>query len=386
MTLPSEWTQFLNRLQANFTYLVNHSSGGGGVTDVEVNNNSVVSGGVANIVTNTAYNSSTNKIATMNDVFSRNIGEIVQSTIPLTDAGLHLLDGSEIVNMGIYSNFFTKIQQLYNSGNYDYLFTTASDWQTSVDTYGVCGKFVYSAGLQTLKLPKITGFAESTIDVTTLGDLTEAGLPNITGAFNASQLHDGSPVATGAFGTGGAAKKSTPTSDTDSSQYGFNLDASRSSAIYGNSSTVQPQSIKVLYYIVVANSTKTEIEVDIDNVVTDLNSKLDKNLSNIPASSKELITGWCVPDYENAITIANNTNLNTAEDNGFIILNFFLTSAGSAYLQINGVNVAVSYRGSSYVSPCSGVFPVLKGDTFKITSTNHRTYGIYMFAPAKGIE
>ena len=47
---------------------VSTSSASGGVSDVQVNGTSVVSSGTANIVTNTAYNASTNKIATMADV------------------------------------------------------------------------------------------------------------------------------------------------------------------------------------------------------------------------------------------------------------------------------------------------------------------------------
>ena len=42
--------------------------GGGSSTDVQVNGTSITSNGVANIVTNTAYNSSSNKIATMSDL------------------------------------------------------------------------------------------------------------------------------------------------------------------------------------------------------------------------------------------------------------------------------------------------------------------------------
>ena len=41
---------------------------GGTSTDVQVNGTSITSNGVANIVTNTAYNASSNKIATMSDV------------------------------------------------------------------------------------------------------------------------------------------------------------------------------------------------------------------------------------------------------------------------------------------------------------------------------
>ena len=53
----------------------------------------------------------------------------------------------------------------------------------------------------------------------------------------------------------------------------YELSRSCSSSIYGNSSTVQPQSIKVFYYIVIATKTKTDIEVDIDEIATDLNNK-----------------------------------------------------------------------------------------------------------------
>ena len=41
---------------------------GGTPTDVQINGTSITSNNVANIVTNTAYNSSSNKIATMSDV------------------------------------------------------------------------------------------------------------------------------------------------------------------------------------------------------------------------------------------------------------------------------------------------------------------------------
>ena len=45
---------------------------------------------------------------------ARNIGEIVSSTLPLTDAGLHLLDGSLISGSGMYSDFVDYMGNLYN--------------------------------------------------------------------------------------------------------------------------------------------------------------------------------------------------------------------------------------------------------------------------------
>lgn len=44
------------------------SGGGGTATDVQINGTSIVSNNSANILTNTAYNASTNKIATMTDI------------------------------------------------------------------------------------------------------------------------------------------------------------------------------------------------------------------------------------------------------------------------------------------------------------------------------
>lgn len=102
----------------------------------------------------------------------------------------------------------------------------------------------------TNKLPDSQGrFLEGTVD-SNVGVLKEAGLPNITGTFGADDRmgHHYS----GAFAPGGG-------SDTGSqrSEYGFyfSFDASRSSSIYGNSTTVQPNSITVKYYVKAKNQT-----------------------------------------------------------------------------------------------------------------------------------
>jgi len=214
--------------------------------------------------------------------YVRNIGEIVTSTIPLTDAGLHLLDGALISGSGIYSDFVTYISGLVS--NYPDLFISESDWQTSVTTYGSCGKFVYDSVNNTVRLPKISNILEGTTEVNALGDLVEAGLPNITGNAAAYALSDGSssagsPTGTGAFRWATSSKSpSKPSAVYDSTNANkmITFNASLSSSIYGNSTTVQPQTIKVLYYIVVATSAKTDIQVDIDEIATDLNIALDQ--------------------------------------------------------------------------------------------------------------
>lgn len=227
------------------------------------------------------------KIASISAGISRNIGEIVYSTIPLTDSALHLLDGSLISGSGIYSDFVDYIADLYDGGTASNCFCSEADWQSSVTSYGVCGKFVYDDVNNTVRLPKITGFVEAAADATSLGNLTEAGLPNITGSFSATDIqgvqHDytgtgcfeNNANGTAPYGGGGGNPNTYRLID---------IDASRSSDVYGNSNTVQPQAIKVLYYIVMATTTKTDIQVDIDEIAADLNGKVDVDLANaVPA-------------------------------------------------------------------------------------------------------
>ena len=198
-----------------------------------------------------------------------NIGEIIQSTIPLSDAGLHLLDGSVISGSGAYSAFVTYIAGLVSS--YPDLFETEANWQTSVTNFGACGKFVYDSVNNTVRLPKITGFTEGTIDPTVLGDLVEAGLPNIESGFALQYPNDGYKHNITYRETADKRGSAVPSFGNVSQ---IEIDASLSNSIYGNSTTVQPQSIKVLYYIVIATTTKTDIQVDIDEVMTDLNGKV----------------------------------------------------------------------------------------------------------------
>lgn len=258
---------------------------------------------------------------------SERIGQIIQSTIPLTDAGLHLLDGALINGSGSYSAFVDYIAGLVSS--YPDLFETEANWQTSVTTYGVCGKFVYDSVNNTVRLPKITGFTEGTITPTKLGDLTEAGLPNITGMWRDGEARAVGTSSGAFYGQSVAGRRgdfANATNVTENLNHVF--DASRSSSIYGNSTTVQPQTIKVLYYIVIATSTKTDIEIDIDEVVTDLNGKADVDLTNctkphivetyVNGSSwyRVYSDGWCEQGGElsastttvNYLKIFNNTN------------------------------------------------------------------------------
>lgn len=207
---------------------------------------------------------------------SYRIGQVLPSILPISDYGLHLLDGAVIDGTGIYSSFYSYIAGLVST--YPNLFISEADWQTAINTYGVCGKFVYDSTNQTIRLPKITGIIEGTTDVTALGDLVQAGLPNITGGMSPTGLA-GVSNSYGAFYD----EVSNTTDYSADTRWGYGVrwgfNASRSSSIYGNSNTVQPQTIKVYYYIVIANSYQTPTGVQISKVATDLNGKVNLNSS-----------------------------------------------------------------------------------------------------------
>lgn len=272
--------------------------------------------------------------------------------------------------------------------------TAEQVWQQSVTNYGVCGKFVYDSVNNTVRLPKITGFIEGTTDVTALGDLVEAGLPNITGSVLFSSNNSNQFIPTDSFngclyGTDTATKSnylSTATAGGSSVERArqLNVDASRSNPIYGGSNTVQPQAIKVLYYIVIANSVKTNIEVDIDEVMTDLNGKADVDLSNITASGKSLACGWGMPsgNYENLTSTSGSTY--TAPANGYVVFknNNTGTSNVQAYIENTTKNIISTV--SSYYNNGGGFVPVNKGDTVYIYRNSGVGVVYYRFIYAEG--
>ena len=234
---------------------------------------------------------------------TRNIGEIVESTIPLTDAGLHLLDGA-LLQYGSYKAFVDYIAELYNSGDYDDLFVTEADWQTAVTTYGVCGKFVYDSVNNTVRLPKYNSkiyTGEGTAPVSIKGNGTAIG---VTDGMNNFGLEIGIPHVDGYFlaAYAGAYGSSLPNTGAATgiisgphNAIGLTTDASKSGLIGTADLANITTSLDGYYYIVVATSTKTDIEVDIDEIATDLNGKADVDLVNVNDNGTSRGAGWAMP-------------------------------------------------------------------------------------------
>ena len=122
------------------------------------------------------------------------------------------------------------------------------------DLFNVIGtNFGAGDGSTTFNIPDLRGkFAEGVPTSGTLGANVSAGLPNITGTFNADNLHHGGGYWTGAFTGGFTHTGPNQQMGSGSGVYSDNsisFDASRSNNIYGASGTVQPPAVCVNYII-----------------------------------------------------------------------------------------------------------------------------------------
>ena len=217
----------------------------------------------------------------------RNIGEIVTSTIPLTDAGLHLLDGALIQGSGAYSAFVDYIAELYNSGEYSAIFTTEANWQASMASNGLCSQFVYDSVNNTVRLPKwgnqaITKSVSTASTVPVVGNGMALGLTNGTVNYSPINQNGNSYMLTSLYGYGANVGLATSFQNiSGDGATGVTTDPTKSGLVANTSSLLTQYPLSCYYYIVIATSAKTDIQVDIDQIATDVNGKADKNLTNV---------------------------------------------------------------------------------------------------------
>lgn len=147
------------------------------------------------------------------------VGTVIAFSGLIPPDGYLLCDGAE-VKREEYADLFSVIGEIYGSGD----------------------------GSTTFNLPNLTDKFVQGVGANTLGTTMEAGLPNINGRWDAVNLQGSSN--SGAVYTSrrddGAAKEGSGAGFGEDTYY-FN--ASRSSAIYGKSTTVQPPAVVMTYII-----------------------------------------------------------------------------------------------------------------------------------------
>lgn len=332
------------------------------------------------------------------------IGQLVMSLVPISDSGVHILDGSILTVGGIYDAFITKIAALLSTN--PGLFCTQTEFDESVSAYGSCGKFVYTAGVS-LRLPKISDIVQCTTDVSQCGALIEAGLPGASGIFTTTT----NTVASEASGivsvvesesNGGASNMASGTMQK------VTVDLSDASGIYGNSTTVQPQVIKALVYMVVSSSVKTEVEVDIDNITTDLNAisgsvatntqdisalqtsvatdlngKAGVDLANVNAAGKAVIANLGMPSSTAVSLTYTEGGQFTVPADGYLVLRASTSQGGIYIVNISNGIIVSSISEREWALGC--VSPVKKGDIVQVSSWQASSHSLF-FLYAEGSQ
>ena len=339
-------------------------------------------------------NQSGNSTISLTGGSSRNIGEIVASTIPLTDAGLHLFDGT-LLQYGSYQAFIDYIAGLVT--DYPDLFTTEANWQAEVLATGFCDKYVYDSTNNTVRLPKIGNQLIHNIPSTlgVKGNGMTLGLTNGTanGALVSGSDNNYFAVKSAYYGfsprTG-----ATPDNGIYGSSFGVTTDSTKSGIV---AETNNINTADVYYYVVIATVTKTAIQVDIDEIATDLNGKADVDLTNVNNQGTALSTHWMTTDasYEIRITppassssgnTLANTTLFTAPCNGWVTVEATTNNSSGRFWIFGASSGAHSsvFHGNGG-SQTSRIF-VKKGEQVLLRGAYVSVINAILFYPCEGVK
>ena len=175
--------------------------------------------------------------------------------------------------------FLNRLQQITTL--HPSLLCTEEEWQTAKTSsaFEQVGKFVFNyngADIVSVRIPRVVN-VQGLFDLQNLGMTVKAGLPNIIGNFDGI---NGVGHTSGCFYRGQAAKS--PAANGDGDNF-VNFDASRSSTVYGNSTTVQPEAIQYPYFIQIATGSETE-----NNIINDIELNNPYSLFDSKYSDHEL--------------------------------------------------------------------------------------------------
>ena len=250
-----------------------------------------------------------------------------------------------------------------------------SNVATIFNATGIAWYYILDTTNQRFKLPRskwnFVGLRDS------VGGYVAPGLPNITGAFATG---DGT-YAVGAFYHSGIQAGNTTAGGENDQQILF--DASRSSAIYGNSTTVQPPATQAYLYFYVGNTVQNETSVDVGEMTEALNNKADLDLSNVTNTGKSTAAGWAMPSsvYEDLILAASD-NYYVAPSNGYFVIDKQANGANQYIEFISHLQVGVFIPQSGYHGRLS--LPVIKGEQIRVLYNAGGTTQMFRFYYAEG--
>lgn len=148
---------YLDKINLNGTVYDIKDTISGYVSDVKVDGTSIVSGGLANLVTNTAYDASSNKLATMADVGSMGGGTVTSVGLTNASNGGLTISGSPVTSSGNITVGHTNV--LANAQTTSGVYPIKIDKNGHITEYGSAVTIPAAANDGELKLQKDNGTA-----------------------------------------------------------------------------------------------------------------------------------------------------------------------------------------------------------------------------------
>lgn len=211
---------------------------------------------------------------------------------------------------------------------------------------GVAWYYIIDYGFKRFKLPRtkfgVTGLRD------TVGNYVAPGLPNITGKF-AADAGQGGFDASGAFYTTTGTNTGRSWDMTASTNYA--MDASRSSSVYGNSTTVQPPATQMYLYFYVGEFTQEAIENTAGINTEDFNDKADTDFGN--TNMVDYVVAKQDPNAGNGYTWYRKYASGLVEQGGIdttSYITFPVTMADTNYTITCGMEITNTNTGSPTVS------------------------------------
>lgn len=218
------------------------------------------------------------------------VGSVFASVGRLDDERFTLLDGKTISRIGTYEAFCNKVIEKVQAGTWKAC--TEKEFNLEVSETGQCGKFVVSNDY--VRIPKLgnslcSGVMSGTIPVVgngmTLGLSSGTGIlyglgerVNATSVMSCTSGTYGQPIGTTSGGT---------EQPNDNKSYGITTDPTKS-GIEG-----KINSVEVFYYMVISTKEQTaNVEIDINKVYEDLETRATQNLSNIPSNIDYVVENY----------------------------------------------------------------------------------------------
>ena len=239
---------------------------------------------VASVTANTASISTIT--SSVNALSSTLIGSIqsVMASSTYVPNGCVPADGAEYTK----AQFTTLYTDYLASGKL--LTCTYTEWTAQVGLTGNCAKFALDTTNQKFKVPLLKDGDSITQanSAAELGKSVKAGLPDLIGTIGIrtgyemtgvfENVANSSGAVLGAFGT-------TDASVTNKPQFR----ASKWNSIYGNSTTVTDEQVRLRHFVVVASAQNNASVFDWSNYMVGLAGKVNTDLSNVDLSKANIV-------------------------------------------------------------------------------------------------